>query len=278
MYFAPQTLKPDYGPELLCTLLTPFLCVWMVIPVCQYFAALPLLQATWNARVSQRTSPFKALSISDRISSQPAAFPVFSIWQQGKFRLQWRYFARSNVPPVRPMVWQRLGSNGIWNTLSICQGCPFHCWVWHHFGLWWIEQYYFFGAKTPHDLPEYFWTGNIWNRRCRSRKIFGGAKELGPDFPKIAPKNFRPLFMQFSCDFGCHFFKSNHIGRHFYQIKASWAPFLLVFLWSLPRVSEIFKSFHKFCPDFHWFCPDFHQIKTFGGALAPPSPTPLIGI
>jgi len=29
------------------------------------------------------------------------------------------------------------------------------------------------------------------------------------------------------------------------------------------------------CPTFPGFCPDFRQIKTFGGGLAPPHPTPL---
>ena len=95
------------------------------------------------------------------------------------------------------------------------------------------------------------------DHRCRSRQIFGGAKEVCPHFTRSARKKFGTLFMQFSCDFGCHFFKSKHIGCHFYQIKANWAPFLLVFLWSVPRYSEIFEGFHKFCPDFHWFCPDF---------------------
>jgi len=40
----------------------------------------------------------------------------------------------------------------------------------------------------------------------------------------------------------------------------------------------IFKSNHdgrRFCLDFHGFCQVFHQIKTFGGVLAPPFPTPL---
>jgi len=42
----------------------------------------------------------------------------------------------------------------------------------------------------------------------------------------------------------------------------------------MQRFSERFHTFcpnfHRFCPDFKWFCPDFLQIKTFGGAVAPP--------
>jgi len=49
----------------------------------------------------------------------------------------------------------------------------------------------------------------------------------------------------------------------------------VIFSWILPRFSGILLSFQGFCPDFQRFCPDFRQIKTFGGALAPPSPTPL---
>jgi len=54
-----------------------------------------------------------------------------------------------------------------------------------------------------------------------------------------------------------------------FEIKERWAPFL-------PRFSGILL---KFCPDFQDFCPDFRQMKTFGGALAPPAappPTPLV--
>jgi len=47
--------------------------------------------------------------------------------------------------------------------------------------------------------------------------------------------------MCFYANFGRHFLKSNNVGRYFY-------------------------------PDFQGFCPDFQQTKTFGGALATPSP------
>jgi len=35
-------------------------------------------------------------------------------------------------------------------------------------------------------------------------------------------------------------------------------------------------NFHSFSPDFKGFCPNFYKIKTLGGALAPPPPTPMI--
>jgi len=58
--------------------------------------------------------------------------------------------------------------------------------------------------------------------------------------------------MCFSVNVGHHFLKSNNIGRHFCT------------------------DFQRFCSDFQGFRPDFQQIKTFGVALAPPSPTPLL--
>ena len=51
------------------------------------------------------------------------------------------------------------------------------------------------------------------------------------------------VFTCFSANPGRNFSKSNKVGRHF-------------------------------CPDFQGFCSDFRQIKTFGGALAPPAPPP----
>ena len=84
-------------------------------------------------------------------------------------------------------------------------------------------------------------------------------------------------------DFGRHFFKSKNIGRHFCQIKASWAPFLMVFSESLPRFLRILRKFSQILARFSWdllgFCPDFHQIKTFGVVFALPvasPPSPLL--
>jgi len=53
--------------------------------------------------------------------------------------------------------------------------------------------------------------------------------------------------MCFTANLRRHILKSSNVGRHFY-------------------------------PDFQGFCPDFQQIKTFGGALAPPLPTTLLFI
>jgi len=100
-----------------------------------------------------------------------------------------------------------------------------------------------------------------------------GCEEFRPNFPKLARKLFcatfaykfsrtkimntsfwcnlqKKVFMCFYANRGCHFLKSNNVGRYFH-------------------------------PDFQGFCPDFQQIKTFGGALAtpaPPPPAPLLFI
>jgi len=65
---------------------------------------------------------------------------------------------------------------------------------------------------------------------------------------------------------GANFEKLNNVGRHFY-------PYFQVVC---PEFQVFCEHFHRFCPDFQGFCPDFRQIKTFGGALASPPPTPLI--
>ena len=44
------------------------------------------------------------------------------------------------------------------------------------------------------------------------------------------------------------------------------------------RFSETFQDFVGLCPDFMGFWPDFYQIKTFGGAAAPPSPASYISV
>jgi len=44
--------------------------------------------------------------------------------------------------------------------------------------------------------------------RCRSRQLFGGAKEFCPNSHKLARKSS-------SGKFGRHFFKSKHVRRHF---------------------------------------------------------------
>jgi len=41
-----------------------------------------------------------------------------------------------------------------------------------------------------------------------------------------------------------------------------------------PDLQGFCPDFQRFCPNVQGFCPDFQQIKTFGGALAPPAPQP----
>ena len=61
-----------------------------------------------------------------------------------------------------------------------------------------------------------------------------------------------------SADVMHHFFKSNHVGRHF-------CP-------DIAKVSDILPRFPWIFPGFSGILPDFHQIKTFGGPLSPPAP------
>ena len=92
------------------------------------------------------------------------------------------------------------------------------------------------------------------NRRCRSRQILGMEgflPEFSQTYLKKTPKKWPPKKSS-----SCHF------GRHFFQIKACWAPFLLIFSGSSWKFSEILPGFY----------PDFYQIRTFGGALVPPAP------
>ena len=119
------------------------------------------------------------------------------------------------------------------------------------------------------------------HRSCRSRQIFGDAKDFCPNLHKLGRKDFlcdswlqifshkdhedllrcdlrKHVFLRFSANVGCYFLKSNNVGRHFCPDSQGFCP-----------------DFQGFCPDFQGFCPDFWQIKTFGGALAPPPPTPL---
>jgi len=112
-----------------------------------------------------------------------------------------------------------------------------------------------------------------------------GCEGFLPEFPQTCPKEFWATFSgnNFSWRLflgwppknallvilhmlGVISFKSKHVGRHF-------CPFLEGFC----------KGFHRFCPNFcgffsnfQGFCPAFPPIKTFGGALAPPPPTPPV--
>ena len=109
--------------------------------------------------------------------------------------------------------------------------------------------------------------------RCRSRQILGVRKI----FARISPKLPEKFLGHFLCDFhvilGAIFSNQSTLGIIFARVFMEFAQIF----------SEFSKDYHICCTDFHWFCsdfqrfrPDFHQIRTFGDALAPLSPTPLI--
>jgi len=61
---------------------------------------------------------------------------------------------------------------------------------------------------------------------------------------------------------GFIFSKSNNVGSYFY-----------------PYFQVVCQELQLLCEHFNRFCPDFQQIKTFGGAFAPPElppPIPLL--
>jgi len=107
--------------------------------------------------------------------------------------------------------------------------------------IWWSEGF----------LPEFLQT---CPKRFSTNCKFSPTKIMKTFFGMTSKK----VFMCFSGNTGCHFFKSNNVGRHF-----------------CPDCQEFCQDFQGFCPDFQGFCPDFWQIKTFGGTLAPPPPTLL---
>ena len=91
--------------------------------------------------------------------------------------------------------------------------------------------------------------------RCRSRQIFGGAKEFCLYSRKRARKIRQTSGLQKkalhvkSGTISCQF------GRHYFQIKACWAPFLLRFSGSFRRFSEISPGFFVFSPNQNfWGC------------------------
>jgi len=95
---------------------------------------------------------------------------------------------------------------------------------------------------------------NQTNLNGKLRKNLGGPNggHGPPRHPLRIATALRPVlvrrpkkvFMCFSANLGRHFLKSSNVyRRHFYA-------------------------------DFQGCCPDFQQIKTFGGALAPPAPPP----
>jgi len=108
---------------------------------------------------------------------------------------------------------------------------------------------------------------NTWKnppRKTGLQQIHLGDKislHFYPNYRKLARKNSKKMTSKKSPS--CHF------GRHF-QIKACWAPFLLIFSGNSWRFSDILPGF---APILRNFCPDFHHIKTLGVRLHPASYT-----
>jgi len=69
--------------------------------------------------------------------------------------------------------------------------------------------------------------------RCRSRQIFGDAKDFCSNSHKLPRKLCASIL------------KSKDVGRHFAH-----------------TFTEVCEGFQRFCPDFEGFCQEFHQIKT----------------
>ena len=114
--------------------------------------------------------------------------------------------------------------------------------------------------------------------RCSSRQIFWGAKDICPNFPKLArkvfvrllPTNFlseRPWrpFLMWPPIKGLYLFFCKR-WKPFFEVKQRLAPFFHGFC---PDFQGYCPDFWRFCPDFYGFCPDFRPIKTYGVVLAP---------
>jgi len=88
---------------------------------------------TW---INQRTL-FKVLTVSGRISSQPAVMPVFIFWQLERLRSQRCYF----FPKIHLCIWWYhmtvTGLKNLWNSLHLDSRRMFrsYYWVRHCFGL-----------------------------------------------------------------------------------------------------------------------------------------------
>jgi len=114
---------------------------------------------------------------------------------------------------------------------------------------------------STQELTPVVGNGDLQSHRCRSWQIFGDAKEFCPNSPNL-PEKIKQKSPPKKCQF----------GRHFFQIKACWKPFLLKFSGVCEVSQRFFPNFVGFCPNFRGFCPDFNQIGTFDGAVAPPAP------
>ena len=130
-------------------------------------------------------------------------------------------------------------------------------------------------------------------------QIFGGAKDFCPNFPKLT---WKKLQRKWPPKKTVHLFKSKHNSSTIVELAQispnlsenskikTWPPkeknvctLILgaIFVKSkhihdfCEGIHTFYPNFHRFCPHFKLFCPDFHQIESFGGAFAPPPPTPL---
>jgi len=81
-------------------------------------------------------------------------------------------------------------------------------------------------------------------------------------FPKKSNKSDRQKKEESS---SCQF------GRHFLQVKACWAPFLLKFSGSLWRFSEILPGFCGILPGFYGILPGFSPNQNFWGCGCTPA-------
>jgi len=73
---------------------------------------------------------------------------------------------------------------------------------------------------------------------------------------------------------GTIFFKLKHVGHHFFQIKARWAPFFLTLSGRVPRFSGILRSCSQILPGFSGNLPGFSPNQNFWGcACTPFTPT-----
>ena len=111
-------------------------------------------------------------------------------------------------------------------------------------------------------------------RRCRSREIFGGAKDYCPNFPKLAQKFFvrllltnflpettsRPVFDVTPKKVLIVFFCKR--WAPFFEVKQRWGPFLPGFSGILPRFPRILYKFST--NQNFWGCACIHASYTTG--------------
>ena len=95
------------------SLLSPSLCLGMITQVCQSFQnARPL--ATHKSAKQLLCSRLWPFQVGFNRNMQHSVF-----WQRQRLRLQWWFFHHPNAHPVCAMVWGRLISEDLWNTLHL---------------------------------------------------------------------------------------------------------------------------------------------------------------